>query len=157
MDENGPILMSMPGRLKFTADGKWLHDDVLVSNPKIALYFSRHLKFSPDHESYVVEVEGKCVKVEVEDTPVVVKSVRLEDELPAALLLGDGTEQAFSPARILVGVNDVLYCRLADDRIARLLRPAMQALLPFITSENKQFFISISGQSQPIMRREEVV
>lgn len=151
--EKPPIMMTMPGELTFRADGTWVHDGVVVTNPQIALYFSRRLRYSSDHGRYVVEVDGKCVAVRVEDTPVVVRSIYPAAGVPQTLLLNDASEVPLSSAELLVGSDNILYCSLPDGREARLLRPAMQALTAFIESTQGEFQLVLGDSRRPIKRR----
>ncbi len=142
----------MPGRLIFTAEGVWVHEDTPVTNRKIALYFSRHLRFSPEHNSYVVEVDGRCVSVDIEDTPLVVRTILLENNLPHELLLSDESSEAFNQKQLKVGSNQALYCLLSDGRLARLMRPAVQAIMPHVEEKNGEFFVCL-GPKQTLIER----
>ncbi len=131
-DDSVPILMSMDGKLVFTAEGQWLHDGVPVTHEKIRDYFSRGLRRSVEHGGYVIEAGGRCVAVEVEDTPVVVRTLETS-AWPWLALLSGGIEEPFDAGTLEVSREGVFYCRVnSGAESARLLRPAWQALLPYV-------------------------
>ena len=135
------VLMTMEGRLVFTAEGEWLHDGAPVTHEKIRDYFGRHLIFSNAHKSYVIEADGRCVTVEVEDTPIVVRTLETF-AWPWFAKLSDGTKEEFAADTLEVSSAGVFYCRVHNrTAFARILRPAWQALLPCISESKPGSFI----------------
>ena len=123
--------MTMPGALLFTKNGEWVHDGTVVTHPGVQRYFSTHLRFSEEHGGYVIEVEGKCVRVEIEDTPHVVRSIDTT-ALPWHIRLETGQSEPFRPETFSVGTDNVFYCRDKDNAWLRILRPAAQTLVRYI-------------------------
>lgn len=154
MSENSPpILMSMPEPLRFSAEGVWSHGGVEVINERIALFFSTRLRYSQEHSSHIIEQDGRCVKVEVEDTPFVVRSIDVTQ--PAwQLLLNDASAEPFQPEALSATPDGAYYVRCKSGNYeAKLLRPAVQALLPFITESNGGYAVAYGGELHPIQLR----
>lgn len=145
-----PRLMNMPGTLTFTAEGRWLHAGEEITHEKIRDYFSRHLHYSKDHAGYVIEVDGKCVRAEVEDTAVVVRTIDTQSTPWRAYLSGD-VEEDFRPETLVANAEGIFYCTVSEDRRARLMRPAWQSLLPFLQEPSAgEFELTIGDKSFPV-------
>lgn len=127
-------LMSMPGELVLSADGKWYHDGVFVSHARIARYFSQHLQWSKRLNSFVVSVDSRCVKVVVEDLPFFVCAFRLVGEELQQLLNTEEWEvvskKGFSVS------SDQRWTSYSQSKKcqARVSRAALQSLLPCVES-----------------------
>lgn len=147
-----PLLMTMSGTLLFTKSGQWIHDGVPVTHEGIALYFSTHIKYAPAFQSFVIEDDGRCVKVEVEDTPRVVRSIQTQ-ETPWQLLLNNQASELFLPERLLYKATGELYYELSSEPyFARLLSPAIQGVLPAIAEQGGEYYFeqgSISVKLRP--------
>ena len=66
----------------------------------------------------------------IEDTPWVVTAVDGDPESGFAVVLNDDTREPLDPATLVVGLDDVLYCRVKGGaHEARFLRPAYYALM----------------------------
>ena len=141
MSDKQPIIMNMPGNLVFTKDGKWLHDGVEVTHKGVYLYFSKHIRHDSTLNKYLVQVDGKAVEVEVEDTAKVVKTI-IKDSNNFLIYLNDDTQERLDSSTLAVSNEDIWYCRVGNNKEwARLLRPAVQALLPLVKEENGEYFI----------------
>lgn len=144
--------MNMPGQLRFSKDGQWFHEEALVSHLKVAEYFSRHIRWSDQHHSFIVEVDGKCVSVEVEDTPHVVKAL-LSETSPWLIRIETGEEFEFQPETLEVSEENVFYCRAASlEGKLRILRAPMQSLLPHISETDSAYSLSVDGIKYPIRK-----
>ncbi len=139
-----PILMKMPGTLRFTKDGEWLHDGAPITHKKIRDYFCEHLRFREAHQRFVIEVEGKCVAVEVEDTPLVVRTIDTSSE-PWLAVLSDGRQRPFAADTLAVNAEGIFYCDVSGHR-ARILRPAWQALLPHVMEHQGRYEFEYLGR-----------
>lgn len=143
-------MMGMPGELRLSATGIWHHDSVKVTHPEIARYFTQHLRYSPEHAQFVVEVDGKCVPAIVEDAPYQVLEL-----LPAGdvwnLRLSDDTEERFDASTLAVGCDNSFYCYVKNGcYAARFSRSAMQTLLPHIEQDGEKYFLAYGGQRRMI-------
>jgi hypothetical protein len=94
--------------------------------------------------------------LEVEDTPLVVTAVfhkenageHGKEEILLSLKHLEGT-QSLNPASLWVGDDNVLYCKVMEERIpARFLRPAYYQLAEFIHEDkkHKHFYLLLRGK-----------
>ena len=145
--------MSMPGKLVLSRDGCWRHDGDLVTHQGVSSYFNRYLRYSEVHRSYVLEVDGKCVSVEVEDAPYFVLSLH-QDEAKFYLSLSNQKEEVLDLNTLSIGVDNSIYCLVqAGQHLARFSRSAYQGLIPYIQEEDGAFYLNIAGKSYPIKQR----
>jgi hypothetical protein len=144
-EEETPIMMKMPGELIFTKNGKWKHDGVLVQHSGVARYFSRHLKYSPSHKSWVVEVDGKCVPAVVEDTPQVVTSIDLSSH-NTTLTLSNGLVIPLDLSDIHLSREGVWYASAGDEDRFRILRNVVQSLMPYIEELDDKYVMKLHGK-----------
>ncbi len=144
-------LMQMPGKLVFTAEGRWTHDGVEVTHENIRDYFSSHLKFSEEHQNYVISVDGRCVLVDVEDTAVMVRTIDTTTQ-PWLLMLSSSKSETFRPESLEATADGRIYCRIYNGaEKARLLSPACQALAPFL-EESRSGYVLQLGEKQYAIR-----
>ena len=145
-----PVMMKMAGSLVFTADGEWLHDGEPITHKKIRDYFCARVRHSPEHKSHVIEVGGKCVAVTVEDTAIVVRTFDTSS-WPWTAHLSSGKDEPFSPDTLSISGEGVFYCKVgAAHERARILRPAWQAVLPFVEESDQGYVFKNGGTSFPI-------
>ncbi|MFN8389244.1 MAG: hypothetical protein U0136_03035 [Bdellovibrionota bacterium] len=149
-DERAPILMNMPGQLRFSKDGRWFHEEVEFTHEKIRDYFSRHFHFHPALDKYVVEVDGKCIPVIVEDTSVVIRSLDTRT-IPWTAILGNGAHEPFRAETLSVTAEPVYYSLAQNGERARLLGAAVQALLPFVVEREDGIFVLKSGPNEHVI------
>ncbi len=144
-----PLVMTMPGGLKLTKDGRWVNDGRVVSNKQIADYFYKHFRYDQTLGSYIVEVEGKCVKVELEDAPYIVNGFITRTN-PWEIKLTDNTYETFYPETLVVSEEDIFYCVVKKkgqrDEYARILKNALQTLLPLISKEQDNYVLTINDK-----------
>jgi len=137
------IMMKMPGKLRFSKEGKWYHDDVFVSHPRIATYFSKHLIFSKEYESWVVEVDGKCVPVEVEDTAQIATSLNIIEDKKIIALLTNSKEVIIDCSNIEVSENNIWYFTDKIHGRIKMLRSVSIQLSPYLHEIKSEFFLKI--------------
>ncbi len=126
-------LMEMPGQLRLDAHGQWFHDGVAVTHPGIADYLSKHLAWSGEHGVFVVEVDGRAVRVEVDDTAYFVTSLAMEHD-PWQITLNDGSSAELR-APIEVRTNGEFICWVKEGRFpAKISRSVHQQLQPYINA-----------------------
>lgn len=146
----------MPGTLRFTREGVWLHQGEPITHEGIYTFFSRRLHWSEQHQQYVVEDGGRCVSVEVEDTPRVVRTI---DSTATSWLViaNSGERELFDPGQLRYSEAGELYYELQDSRqLARLLRPAVQALAPYISADQGRYRFERNGISATLRPRNEL-
>src|SRR5215470_2377818 len=139
------------GKISFRRDGNWYSDDERIDNPRIALLFSRSIRRNPDG-SYYLQVAEERAAIAVEDTPYVVKSIEGDGERGFTLVLNDDEREELDPARLEVGADNVLYCRVkGGTERARFLRSAYYHLSPgFEADARGGFAITVRGRRYPL-------
>ncbi len=143
--------MNWNDSLVFTKDGEWLHNDEPVVHRGVAEYFSKHLEYSDEHQSFVLAVGGRCVRVVVHDTPVVVRTLAGESESGWVAVLSSGEREELDCRTLSVTTDGEWYCRVKNRGVrARLLRPAIQHLLGSIEEAGQSFTILCRGRRIPI-------
>ncbi len=137
--EDAVKLMGMPGELSIDREGRWRHDGVEVSHTGIADYLSKHLRWSDAHGFYVVEVDGRAVRISVEDTAYFV--VALDTECaPWQITLNDGSSAEPLVGPIEVRENGEFVCMVKHGRFpAKINRNVHQQLQPYVIAVGKSF------------------
>jgi len=137
-----PIVMQMPGELLFTASGKWLHDGEEVTHKGVYRYFCKHLRYDASLGEYVVEVQGKCVVVKVEDAPFIARSIK-RSETSWTVVFNDDEEEDFSASQLRAQDDGALYYERSSRLLAKLTSPAIQALQPYISEDGGLFQLQL--------------
>jgi hypothetical protein len=139
--------------IRFGRDGRWYADGQLITNPRIADLFSRHVQRA-DNGGYRLRIADEQAAIEVEDTPYVVIGAG-EADGAAWVELNDRSREALDATSLSVGADDVLYCRVKDGREpARFLRPAYYQIAHLIDAAAGGGFVFRSGaEAHPIGRR----
>lgn len=130
-----PQMMSFPGVLRFSADGRWYHDDTEVTHAGIRDYFSKHLRFVEELGHFAVEVAGRGVVVAVEDTrAVVIRAEQVADRWH--FVLSTGLRLEAGGCQLLV-VNDTRWylCQPGETERARISWSVVQFLLPHLEQD----------------------
>ena len=141
----------VPGGLLFTKDGRWLNGGAEVTHQGIYDYLSKRVRFDDALGEFVVTLDGQLVVIEVEDTPFVVRTIDSSSD-PWRVILNDGSSEEFLPATLQLGADNALYCQAKGFQL-RLLRPANQALQPYIVQTQAGFALSLNGKEFPITVR----
>jgi uncharacterized protein len=139
------------GRISFHRDGNWYTNEERIDNPRIALLFSRSIRRNPDG-TYYLQVAEERAPITVEDTPYVVKTVEGDAQSGFTLILNDEEREPLDPARLEVGPDNVLYCRVKGGEFrARFLRTAYYHLSPgFHVDAKGDFSITVRGRRYPL-------
>lgn len=140
-------------RLTFARDGRWYADGEPVIHPRLAVFFSRHLrrKAAGGYEIWVDE--RFHADVEIEDTPFVVVGIDCRADGVIELELNDGTREELDENGLEVGDDDAFYSPIknASER-ARWLRAAHNQLAPHVVERNDGFEVSCAERRYPIRR-----
>lgn len=139
-------------RIVFGRDGRWYADGERITNPRIALLFSRHLVQRNDG-TYALVMGDEKAAVEVEDTPWTVIRVDGDPARGFTLTLNDRTTETLAPETLHVGADDSFSCRVKGHARARFLRPAHNALARYVepTGAAGGFAISIGGRHYTLL------
>jgi hypothetical protein len=134
-------------RIVFGRDGRWYADGERITNPRIALLFSRHL-VQRDDGTYALVMGDEKATVEVEDTPWAVIRVDGDPAHGFTVTLNDRTTEVLDPESLRVGSDHSFSCRVKGDARARFLRPAHNALARHVepTDGAGGFAIRIRGR-----------
>lgn len=142
-------------RIVFGRDGHWYADGELITNPRIALLFSRHLVRS-DNGSYQIVMGDERATVEVEDTPWVVTTIEGTPERGFVITLNDGSQEPLRPGSIMIEDDDAFSCEVKNGSArARFLRPAHYAFARHAEAADAtgSFSIVIEGRRYDLARR----
>lgn len=145
------LLMSWDDSLVFTKDGVWLHNGEPITHAGIADYFSSRLRYSREHQTYVVAAEGRSVRAVVEDTPVVVRTLAGDAETGWTALLSGGKTESLQCGTLSVTGAGEWYCLTGPEGTrTRLLRPAIQHLAPSVEEEEGRFVLVTAKRTYPL-------
>ncbi len=127
--------------IRFGRDGRWYAGDEVIANPRIDALFSRHLRRADDGSWWLVIADERA-RIELEDTPFVVRHVERENDGGFALLLNDGSREPVPAAGLGFGPDGALRCPVKDGLCeARFLRPAQVELLSAATAVGCAAFV----------------
>ncbi len=139
-----------PRVLSFRRDGHWYADDERIANERLQLLFSRHVQ-ADDDGGWVIDVGVDRQRVEVEDTPLVVRSVREGPDGGFRVWTNDRVESDLEPQTLHIGPGDVLYCtvdRGERGRLpARFLRPAYYHLAEYFEADGDEYVLNCGSGS----------
>jgi hypothetical protein len=97
-----------PFGLVLHRDGRWTHEGVPVTHPRLRAAFDRGVRFLPGEGVYVVQLGRFRGQIEVEEAGFFVRGV---DPARGTLALSDGSEDALDPATLRASPADgALLC-----------------------------------------------
>jgi len=138
-----------PYTITIDRDGLWYYNGRQIIHPTVLRLFNDGLSRSDDG-TYVIEVEGDRAPVEVEDAPIVVKSVMPVTDSDDGLLgfilaLSDDTKEAMNPETLSINEKNVPYCMVKREGInaprglpARFTSKAYYALAEYIEHDEDE-------------------
>lgn len=110
-----------------------------------------------DSVRYVLRLDDKrFAYIDVDDTPLVVRALRVAPDGAVALQLSDGAEEPLDPTTLTIDAEGVLRCWVRGGRIeARLATSAAAVLAERITETSRGPALLWPGhaQPQPLARR----
>ena len=140
-------------------EGRWFHKGVeMIHREFIRLFYQNMSKDSEGR--FIINLDGDCCYVDVEDTPYVVRKVIYEDSDETdrsryILRLSDDTDEDLSPDSLYIGKDNVLYCHVKDGVFpARFTRPAYYQLAEYIEEKGEAYYLSLNGKNHPVDRKE---
>ncbi|MCX7982064.1 MAG: DUF1285 domain-containing protein [Syntrophales bacterium] len=130
--------------IRIDKDGKWYFRGAEMIRRDIIRYFYEHLKLDAEGR-YKIEIPSDSCYVEVEDTAFVVKSVDVKDD-EVILYLSDDSQEVLDPSTLMVGDNNVLYCRVKKGQFpARFSRSSYYQLTAYLDyDEGKGFYLNLA-------------
>jgi len=143
----------MPFEIKIDKEGVWYYNGAEMFRKDILEIFFQNL-FRDEAGRYFVQMGSEICYLNVEDTPIVVKSVHdiADSESPAdcraiGIFLSDSSLEKINLESLRVGVDNVLYCDLERGFPARFSRAAYYQIAERIEfDEDKGYFIPCNGK-----------
>ncbi len=141
--------------MRIDRDGVFWHEGAPVLHEGMRRAFWRWLdRLPPPDGRFVLRLdEQRFAYLEVEDTPLVVTSLRWQGD-EAWLGLNDGSEERLDPRSLTVDAAGVLRCLVRDGRLpARLATGAAAVLAERIGGEAGAPTLSVAGRTHVIPQR----
>lgn len=134
--------------LRLDAEGRWYHQGQPFEHARLIAAFDRGLDVHEDTGEAILRLGGRWCYVQADDTPFVVRRLRLEgDTLSATLNTG---ETLPVPAQGFEQSNGHLYTRLTPRRRARLDRAAHARLGDWLVETDAGLCVEAAGRRWPI-------
>lgn len=139
-------------------EGDWYHEGNPIFRDAILHLFLESLSLDGQGR-YIVDCGGSRCTLDVADTPFVVSRVDRkphprdpEREMIALRLRHLSSEEELDPETLVVGRDNVIYCRVRDGRFpARFSRPAYYQLASWVEEDEAGgFFLELNGVRFPI-------
>jgi hypothetical protein len=142
--------------IRIDREGQFIHEGEPVRHEGLRQALFRWLDRLDDPDKgedvrYILRLdERRFAYIDVDDTPLVVRALRLAPDGAVALQLSDGAEEPLDPATLTIDAEGVLRCWVRGGRIeARLATSAAAVLAERITETSQGPAISWPGQAQP--------
>ena len=162
MDKNNQLELRLaegeipPCGIVIDKEGDWYYQGSRMYRADIVSHLCQHLRRDESSGLYIIQMGQQRCYLEVEDAPLVVTGVspreKREGSTPKELLLAIKhleSLESLDPQSLWVGEENVLYCRVKEERIpARFLRPAYYQLAEFIHEDREQgrFYLLVGGE-----------
>lgn len=159
MDDAILDLLRRGSGLGLDGDCRWTHRGEAITHERTVAALNAGLSVRADGE-VIVRIGSHWAYVQVEDTPYVVRNVRVvgDPSLPTAveLLLSDGTRELLDPASLRLR-GESAACRVKGGAEARLSRAAWHNLLPLLVPPDDPagpVLLRLSGGDHPVAQAE---
>jgi len=139
--------------IKIDKDGIWYYRGAHMFRKDILCIFFENLKVD-DCGRYYIELNEEIYYLDVEDTAFVITAVDRSKD-PASgdekleILLSDDERERLDLNTLIVGEDDVMYCRIKEGKfLARFTRKSYYQLAEFIEQSNMDniFYISLNSE-----------
>lgn len=144
--------------IKIDKEGIWYYRGAHMFRKDILCVFFEHLNLD-DCGRYFVELNREICYLDVEDTAFVVTAVYKTQSACGSeeleILLNDDRKEKLAADTLAVGKDNVLYCRVKNDRFpARFTRKSYYQLAEFIepNGADNEFCVVLNSQKYPIAR-----
>jgi len=153
MNENPTHFDASPFvKLFIDKEGRWFQNGAEIIHPGIYRLFCDALEEVPEG-GYRVKIGRETCRVEVADTPFVVKAIRDGANGGISLLLNDGTLDDFDPNQFWISADGTPYCHVKGGLFpARFLRPAYYALAQYVVEEDGSYYFAMKGDKFLVRR-----
>ena len=135
--------------IRIDKEGNWYYQGLPIIKREIYLHLNRCLRKDPSGK-YILLMDGEKCYLEVEDTPYVIKEVRLgagpQPNPPFFVKLNDETEEELKASTLRVGKDNVLYCKVKGALYdARFLRASYYRLAQFLLYDGERYYLVVGG------------
>jgi len=146
-----PFPFSRESSIRLDSDGRFWHEGGLVEHPGLALAMSTWISRHPEDGRYILENGYDWCWITVEDTPFLVRSVRV-DGTSLVLTLSDATEERIDPHELRLDPAGNLRCDVkraakGGPYPAKFDRHALQSLSERIHEDGDGFILTLDGGS----------
>jgi len=141
-------------RLVIDKEGHWFQNGAEIIHREVYLTFCQALEKTAEG-GYRIRIGQEICRVEVEDTPFVVRRI-LDGECGRLfMVLNDETVEAFRPDQFWIGDGNVPYAEVKERRFhARFLRPAYYELAKHITiDDDENAYFIVDGEQVPMGKK----
>jgi hypothetical protein len=142
--------------IRIDREGQFIHEGEPVRHQGLREALFRWLdrldeRDQRDGVRYVLRLDEKrFAYIDVDDTPLVVRALRLAPDGVVALQLSDGAEEPLDPTTLTIDAEGVLRCWVRGGRIeARLATSAAAVLADRITETSQGPALLWPGHAQP--------
>jgi len=144
--------------IRIDREGQFIHEGEPVRHEGLRQALFRWLDRLDDGR-YILRLDARrFAYIDVADTPLVVRALRLAPDVAVSLQLSDGAEELLDAATLTIDADGVLRCWVRGGRIeARLATSAAAVLADRITETSQGPALLWPGraQPQPLARRRE--
>ncbi|MBW2731064.1 MAG: tRNA (adenosine(37)-N6)-threonylcarbamoyltransferase complex dimerization subunit type 1 TsaB [Deltaproteobacteria bacterium] len=135
--------------LRLDREGRWWHEGELVRHQRLAQALHRWIDQLEDGEFIVRLDEERYATIEVEDTPFLVRRLRVQGEGGARRIfveLSDQSIEELTYDSLRTGEHEALYCKVKGRFSARLTRPAHFILGELLEEHGERFVLAATQQ-----------
>jgi hypothetical protein len=128
----------------------WYHRGNKIFRPEVLEALYSRLSRLPSGQ-YVLEDGKEACLIDTADTPYVISRVYREEDASGKESLRFGLKnlsqsEVLDPATLLVGKDNVLYCRVIGAKFpARFSRPAYYQIAEYVDEDSRGFYIELNG------------
>ncbi len=139
-----------PCQIFINKEGLWYHEGAEMIHREFIKLFFENMELD-SHGRYVIDWNDQRCYVDVEDTAFVVQRAFHEDKNRFLLSLNDDTQEELDPETLLVGKQNVLYCRVKNGAFpARFNRAAYYQLAQYVEEDSGTFYLPGNGEKYVI-------
>lgn len=136
--------------IRIDKEGNWYYQGLPIIRREIYLHLNSCLEKDPSGK-YILLMDGEKCYLEVEDTPYVIKEVRLgagpQPDPPLFVKLNDETEEELKADTLRVGKDNVLYCKVKGALYdARFLRASYYQLAQRLQYDGEKYYLVVGDK-----------
>jgi hypothetical protein len=142
--------------IRIDRDGRWFYNEREIIHPAVLRVFNDGLFLGDDNNHYL-RVEDDIARIDVEDTPFVVRRVEPAERRGVltgfTVALSDDTEEALNLDTLEIDSRNIPYCRVRRGLRARFTSQAYYMLAEYIQYDEARdaYFIRVDGRIQTVV------